>query len=166
MADYILGLREIVGHRCLLQVGASVIVEDDQGRVLLEKRTDNGCWGYAGGSVELDERVEDAARRELKEETGLIAGEMTLFGVFSGPETHYVYPNGDEVSNVDLVFLCRDYSGRIVCQPEEVSQIRFFSAADMPPLEQISPPIRPAMKMWRDGKMGAVSSDQCIHSNV
>ena len=62
---YIMDLRKIVGHRTLLQVGASVIVEDEQGRVLLQKRTDNHCWGYPGGSTELDERVEDAAAREL-----------------------------------------------------------------------------------------------------
>ena len=64
---YIMDLRKIVGHRTLLQVGASVIVEDEQGRVLLQKRTDNHCWGYPGGSTELDERVEDAAARELLE---------------------------------------------------------------------------------------------------
>ena len=152
MADYILDLRKTVGHRCLLQVGASVIVEDRQGRILLEKRTDNGLWGYPGGGTELDERVEDAAKRELLEETGLTANSMALFGVFSGPETHYVYPNGDEVSNVDVVFLCRNWTGTIRPQEEEVSEIRFFSAADMPPVEQLSPPIRPALLKWREGK--------------
>ncbi|MBO4926357.1 MAG: NUDIX domain-containing protein [Clostridia bacterium] len=152
MADYILDLRKTVGHRCLLQVGASVIVEDRQGRILLEKRTDNGLWGYPGGGTELDERVEDAAKRELLEETGLTANSMALFGVFSGPETHYVYPNGDEVSNVDVVFLCRNWTGTIRPQKEEVSEIRFFSAADMPPVEQLSPPIRPALLKWREGK--------------
>lgn len=152
VADYILDLRKTVGHRCLLQVGASVIVEDRQGRILLEKRTDNGLWGYPGGGTELDERVEDAAKRELLEETGLTANSMALFGVFSGPETHYVYPNGDEVSNVDVVFLCRNWTGTIRPQEEEVSEIRFFSAADMPPVEQLSPPIRPALLKWREGK--------------
>ncbi len=152
VADYILDLRKTVGHRCLLQVGASVIVEDRQGRILLERRTDNGLWGYPGGGTDLDERVEDAAKRELLEETGLTANSMTLFGVFSGPETHYVYPNGDEVSNVDVVFLCRNWTGTIRPQEEEVSEIRFFSAADMPPVEQLSPPIRPALLKWREGK--------------
>lgn len=58
MSEYILDLRKIVGHRPLLQVGASVLVENEQGQVLLQKRADNRMWGYAGGSVELDERVE------------------------------------------------------------------------------------------------------------
>ncbi len=45
MSDYIMDLRKIVGHRPLLQVGASVIVEDEEGRVLLQKRSGNHRWG-------------------------------------------------------------------------------------------------------------------------
>ena len=76
MSDYIMDLRKIVGHRPLLQVGASVIVEDEDNRILLQLRSDNHCWGYPGGSVELDEEVENAAKRELFEETGLIAHDL------------------------------------------------------------------------------------------
>ena len=57
MSDYIMDLRRIVGHRLLLSPGASVLVEDGEGRVLLEKRHDDGLWGYAGGAVEPDEVV-------------------------------------------------------------------------------------------------------------
>ena len=80
---------------------------------MVQKRADNHLWGYAGGSVELDEKVEDAAKRELFEETGLIANSLELFGVFSGKELHYIYPNGDEVSNIDVVYVCRDYCGEL-----------------------------------------------------
>ena len=150
MSDYIMDLRKIVGHRPLLQVGASVIVENEQGEVLLQKRTDNHCWGYAGGSVELDEVVEDAARRELFEETGLIALELELFGVFSGKDTHYVYPNGDEVSNVDIVYLCKHFEGSLKCQEKEVEDLRFFPADALP--ESLSPPIRIPLLKWAAGK--------------
>ena len=80
MSEYILDLRKTVGHRPLLQVGASVIVVDSEGRILLQKRRDNGLWGYAGGSVELDEEVEKAAMRELFEETGLVASRWVELG--------------------------------------------------------------------------------------
>ena len=150
MSDYIMDLRKIVGHRPLLQVGASVIVENEWGEVLLQKRADNHCWGYAGGSVELDEVVEDAARRELLEETGLIAREMELFGVFSGKDTHYVYPNGDEVSNVDIVYLCKNYGGTLKCQEEEVEELRFFPA-DALPGNLFSPNRKPLLK-WAASK--------------
>ncbi len=152
MSDYIMELRKLVGHRPLLQVGASVIAEDGEGRVLLQKRTDNHLWGYAGGSVELDEVVEDAAKRELFEETGLTARSLMLFGIFSGRETHYIYPNGDEVSNIDVVYICRDYEGEPVPQPEETEELRFFRADELPQVEKLSPPIIPALLKWAEEK--------------
>ena len=149
--SYIMDLRKIVGHRPLLQVGASVIVEDDRGRVLLQLRRDNHCWGYAGGSVDLDEAVEDAAKRELYEETGLQAKRLTLFGVYSGKEMHYVYPNGDEVSNVDIVFLCNDYTGTLRPQADEVEELFFFAPEELP--ENLSPPNRLPLADWAERKI-------------
>lgn len=151
MSDYTLELRKQVGHRPLLQVGASVIVEDAQGRVLLQRRTDNHCWGYLGGGVELDEQVEDAARREMEEESGLVAGEMTLYGVFSGKEYHYVYPNGDEVSNVDCVFHCKDFSGELRPQEDESEELCFFALSEIP--ENLSPPIAIPLRKWVSEKL-------------
>lgn len=153
MSEYIMDLRKIVGHRPLLQVGASVIVEDGQGRILLQKRSDNHCWGYAGGSVELDEVVEEAAKRELYEETGLIAERLELFGVFSGKDLHYVYPNGDEVSNVDIVYSCKEYTGTLKRQESEVEELRFFAVDQIP--KEISPPIRRALELWIESKKRA-----------
>lgn len=152
MSGYIMDLRKIVGHRTLLQVGASVIVEDEQGRVLLQKRTDNQCWGYPGGSTELDERVEDAAARELFEETGLVAERLELFGVFSGKELHYIYPNGDEVSNVDIVFICTAYSGVPRRDEDETEALGFFEPGKLP--ENLSPPIVIPLRTWEKKKLG------------
>ena len=112
---------------------------------LLQKRRDNGCWGYAGGAVEMGEKVEDAAKRELFEETGLIADELALLDAFSGPETNFTYPNGDAVFFVDVVYLCRRYHGTLAAQPDEVTELRFFPADALP--ENLSPPIaKPLLK--------------------
>ena len=146
MSNYIMDLRKIVGHRPLLQVGASVIVEDPQGRILLQLRSDNHCWGYPGGSVELDEVVEEAAKRELFEETGLVAKRLSLFGIFSGPQTHYMYPNGDEVSNVEIVYVCKDYSGELRCQDGEVDALSFFEKDRIP--DNLFSAIQPALKAY------------------
>ena len=146
MADCILDLRKVVGYRPLIQTGAGVIVVDAAGRVLLQRRSDNGCWDYAGGSMELGEEAEETARRELLEETGLTARRLELFGVFSGEDMHYVYPNGDEVYNVDIVYICRDHSGELTPQEGEVDGLRFFDADRLP--ENISPPSRRPLARW------------------
>ena len=147
MSSYIMDLRKIVGHRILMQCAASIICVNDKGEVLLGKRTDNHLWGYSGGSVELDEKVEDAAKRELFEEMGLIADEISLFYINSGPEAHYIYPNGDEVSNVEIIYLCRKYHGTLTRQESEMEEVRFFSPEEIH-LEMISPPIRQVMKLY------------------
>ena len=145
MTGYIAEMRKLVGHRTIIQCAASVICVDECGRILLGRRTDNRKWGYSGGSVEIDEVVEECARRELYEEMGLIAGRLDFFCVNSGPEAHYIYPNGDEVSNFEIVYLCRQWEGEPETQDGEMEQLRFF-APDEIVLSEISPPIRPVLE--------------------
>ena len=152
MTEYMKFLRAHIGHAPVLQVGASIILENEKGDVLLQLLRDNGCWGYHGGSVDAGEVVEQAASRELFEETGLICDELDLLGVFSGPELHYTYPNGDEVDNIDCVFICRKYHGNINLQEDEVVELRFFSIDDIP--ENLSPPNIPAMRAYMKKRKG------------
>ena len=134
-------MRKLVGHRTLIQCAASIICVDEQGRILLGKRSDNKMWGYSGGAVEIDERVEDCAKRELYEEMGLTAEELEFFYVNSGPEAHYIYPNGDEVSNFEIIYICRKWHGEPKSLDGEMEELRFFSCEEID-LTEISPPIR------------------------
>lgn len=147
MSNYIMDIRKYVGHRTIIQCGAGIICINDRGELLFGKRTDNHKWGYSGGSVEIDEKVEDCAKRELFEEMGLIADEIEFFCINSGPEAHYVYPNGDEVSNIEIVYLCRKYHGKLKKQDAEIEELRYFSI-DKIDLEEVSPAIRPVLKMY------------------
>ena len=147
MSNYVMELRRLVGHRPLIMPAASVILEDAQGRVLLQLRADNGLWCYHGGAVELDEGVEEAARRELREETGLEAESLELLGVYSGlPELHFCYPNGDEVAVIDHVYRCRAWCGALRPQAEEVRELRWFPWDGLP--EELMPSAKPALRDW------------------
>ena len=157
MTGYIAEMRKLVGHRTLIQCAASVICLDNQGRILLGRRKDNRMWGYSGGSVEIDEVVEDCARRELHEEMGLLAGELEFFCVNSGPEAHYIYPNGDEVSNFEIIYLCRQWQGEPRALDGEMLELRFFSHDEID-LSEISPPIRPVMAKLIDRYQQSIPS--------
>ena len=150
MTGYIAEMRKIVGHKTIIQCAASIICVDKDGRILLGKRSDNKKWGYSGGAVEIDEYVEDCAKRELFEEMGLVAEELEFFFVNSGPEAHYIYPNGDEVSNFEVIYLCRKWHGNPKSLDGEMLDLRFF-ACDEIDLSEISPPIRRVVEKYITG---------------
>ena len=129
---YIADLRKSVGHRTLIMPCACVIIEDGQGKILLQKRVDDGKWGYHGGAIEIDESAEEALRREVREELNLELDEIRLQGVYSGAEYHHVYPNGDETSCIDIVYVCGKYHGDMRLQPEEVAEVAWFDRESLP----------------------------------
>ncbi len=77
------------------------------------RRRDNGLWDLPGGRVEVGVATEDAARRELHEDTGMTAGPLRLLGVFSGPDTLHTYPDGNVVAWVSVLYLCREFAGGV-----------------------------------------------------
>lgn len=72
MSRYVKDIRAMIGHRPLLLAGSNVIILDERGDILLQQRL-NGHWGLPGGLLELGESLEETARREVLEETGLTA---------------------------------------------------------------------------------------------
>ncbi|MDP9764307.1 NUDIX domain-containing protein [Deinococcus enclensis] len=100
MSD-LLNLRAVWGTRPLLSVGVSVLLQDETGRVLLQRRGDDGRWGTPGGGLNPGEDFLTAAHRELFEETGLRCPDLRLLpldqGLVSGPDFYHRYPTGHEV---------------------------------------------------------------------
>lgn len=88
----------------------------------------------------MGKNVEDAAKRELFEETHLIANKLELYGVFSGPEQYHIYPDGNEAFIIDIVYLCDNFSGELHKQDEEVAELEWFDMNALP--EKLSPPIK------------------------
>lgn len=147
MKEYMKEMRKLVGTRPIIMCGSSVIIYNPAGEVLMLHRTDNDSWCFPGGAIELGEKVEQTAAREVFEETGLIVDNLNLFGVFSGEELYYKYPNGDEVFNVDIVYMSDSYKGERRLNDEGMD-IRFFKIDELP--KKISPPVRPIVEELRN----------------
>jgi 8-oxo-dGTP pyrophosphatase MutT (NUDIX family) len=132
MADYILDLRRKVGNMPLIVSCSASIVLNERNEILLIHRTDNNCWALPAGCIELGETVEEAARREVFEETGLVLGNVEFLGVYSGKEMHYTYPNGDEIYCIANVFKSNDFTGTIAADGIESEDVKFFDLKYIP----------------------------------
>ena len=126
---YIQEIRKYVGHSPIMVTAAMCIIYDKEKGILLEKRTDNGMWCVPGGALELGETLEEALRREVKEETSLEIFNPKLFDVKAG--VHMVYPNKDEVYYTDVVYEINEYEGEL--KPDEESRELVWTPIDKLP---------------------------------
>ncbi|WP_258904772.1 NUDIX hydrolase [Actinokineospora sp. UTMC 2448] len=92
-------------------VSVAGIVIDEDNRVLLIQRRDNGHWEPPGGVLELNETFEQGVRREIEEETGIRANVECLTGVYKNMTRGIIA----------LVFRCRVESGRKSSTAEAVN---------------------------------------------
>jgi ADP-ribose pyrophosphatase YjhB (NUDIX family) len=139
---YIQEIRALVGSRPIIMVGTGVLLLRGN-KVLLQRRKDNGLWGLPGGSLEPGESLEESARREVLEETGLEVAGLNLFGVYSGKEQFFVYPNGDQIYDVCVVYSTGEFHGEMAEEAREVLELRFFALDELP--EDLTPLDKPVL---------------------
>ena len=125
MGEYIKDIRAVIGNQTLVLAGAAVYVFNQDRQILMQHRTDNGLWSCPGGIIEIDEPVEVCAVREVAEETGLELAQVHLVGVASGPAMRYVYPNGDDTSNVCTIFAAQVPTGTLARADAESHELRW-----------------------------------------
>ncbi|MDE5908339.1 MAG: NUDIX domain-containing protein [Lachnospiraceae bacterium] len=130
--NYIAEMRKVVGHAPLMITGCGVIIENEKGEILLQKRRDNGAWALLGGSMEIGEKFIEAVKREVFEEAEIEIEELTLFGIYSGEDRIITYPNGDICCGTGIIFKTTAYSGEIQNNTEEALEHRFFDKTNLP----------------------------------
>jgi 8-oxo-dGTP pyrophosphatase MutT (NUDIX family) len=125
-------LRARIGPALLLQPGVAAIIFDTAGRVLLQRRSDNGEWGLPGGIMEPGEEPAQTLVREIREETALEVVPERIVGVYSGPDFVVRYPNGDEAAILSITFACRPVAGEARVNDDESLEIRYFALDALP----------------------------------
>lgn len=143
--DYIEYIRSMVGHEPVIMVTADVGILNLQGELLMQRRARDGTWGLIGGFMELGETVEEAARREVSEETGLTVGKLELLGVFSSAEL-LTFPNGDRIQLVTVGYVSDEVSGTPQLSAEGL-ELRYFALSTLP--ENLFAPNLPILEAVR-----------------
>lgn len=131
---YVKDLRAVIGAMPVNLVATTVVVLNDKGEVLLQKRSEPyGIWGLPGGQIELGECTESAGKREVFEETGLIIDDLHLIDVFSGNENcHIKLKNGDEYYAVLIAYYTQRYTGILKADGIETLECKFFNINNLP----------------------------------
>ena len=148
--NYVMEIRALIGKRPFIVIGTCLFVFRGA-QLLMERRSDNGLWGLPGGSMEPGETLEQCARRELLEETGIEAEELEFFHTFSGPELHHFYPNGDEAFIVTTAFVVRNFKGEPRAADEESFEMQFFDLDALP--ADLNPPTRAVLAKLLDSDL-------------
>lgn len=96
----------------------TAVVTDNEGRIALVHRKDNGLWALPGGGMELGESIEDCAVREVREETGLEVRVTGLVGVYTNPNHVIEYTDGEVRQQFSLCFTTELLGGTLAYDAE------------------------------------------------
>ncbi|MBM6867632.1 NUDIX hydrolase [Collinsella tanakaei] len=131
--EFIIRLREKIGHDPLWLIGVTGYIEDDRGRVLLGRRSDTGRWALVSGINEPGEQPAETIVREALEETGVAIEPDELVSVVADPRM-ITYANGDKVQYLELLFCCHAKAGAEAARvgDEESLEVGWFYRGELP----------------------------------
>ncbi|MCK7623960.1 NUDIX domain-containing protein [Streptomyces sp. RS10V-4] len=133
---------------------ASAVVVDETGRILLQRRRDNGMWALPGGVMHFGESLPDCAVRETREETGLDVEITGIVGTYSNPRHVFAYDDGEVRQEFSICFLARPVAGKLAVSGES-TDVRWFTPEETDGLPMV-PGIRKRVADWRSGAMPAI----------
>ena len=113
----------------------NVVVVNDDGEILMIRRTDNDNWAVPGGAIDLGESMSQAAVRETKEESGIDCEITGLVGIYSDPRHVLHYTSNDEVrQEFSIVLTARPTGGRPT-PSDESREVHWVKPADIESLQ-------------------------------
>ncbi|MER7861079.1 NUDIX domain-containing protein [Amycolatopsis japonica] len=96
-----------------IAVAVSVFIQDDEGRILMIRRTDNDLYSIPGGQLELGETLSQAAVREVREETGIECEVTGVIGLYSNPNHVIAYDDGEVRQEFSICFRAMPIGGSL-----------------------------------------------------
>ncbi len=128
--------------------GACVLVTDEYGHVLLQRRSDSGNWSLPGGVMELGETIAQTAVRELHEETGLDVELTGILGIYADPGHVIAYSDGEIRQEFVIAYIGRVTGGTLAVS-DESTNVRFVAPDEFDALP-IHESVRLRLSHWRD----------------
>jgi ADP-ribose pyrophosphatase YjhB (NUDIX family) len=127
---------------------ANVIVVNDDGQILLIRRTDNGNHALPGGGMDLGESITQAAVREVREETGIEVEITGLVGIYTNPRHLIEYTSDGEVrQEFSIVFTARPRGG-VPTTSDEAAEVLWVDPADVSAM-QMHPSMQQRIEHYR-----------------
>ena len=117
-----------------IAVAVSAFIQDNEGRILMIRRTDNNLYSIPGGEVEPGETLTQAAVREVKEETGIDVGITGLIGIYSNPDHVIAYDDGEVRQEFSICFRAENMGGRSRIS-DESSEVHWVQLNNLSHLE-------------------------------
>ena len=132
--EFIVELREKIGHDLLWLPGVTGLVVDDADRVLLVQRADNLRWTLVTGCLDPGEQPAVGIVREILEETGVTAEVERVLAVEATDRVQY--PNGDNTVWMDVAFVCRPTGGVAHVNDDESVDVRWCPIEELPDMPE------------------------------
>jgi ADP-ribose pyrophosphatase YjhB (NUDIX family) len=118
-----------------LVVAVTAVVVNDQGELLLQKRTDNELWGLPGGAMNIGESIGQAVVREVKEETNLDVEPTGIVGIYSDPGHIIAYADGEVRQEFSICFTARIVGGLAAVGDQESTEVCFVKPSELDGLQ-------------------------------
>lgn len=133
----------------LLTISCGVIIEKEN-KILLQRPAGETNWCLPGGLMKIGEKYEEAAKRNVLEQTALTIESMQLFGMQSGRDCFVTYKNGDKGFNLQVIFRSTEYSGKVRIKDAANREHRFYPKTNLP--KNLNPQQKAFIIDWRDNK--------------
>ena len=127
VAEWMAGVGERTAGYVTPKTAVGAVVGNDDGEILLVKRSDSGIWLYPTGWADVGYSPAEVAVKEVKEETGIDCEPMRLLTVIDGLRAGFT-----RIPLYSLVFFCRATGGELKPHPLETLDVGFFGRDELP----------------------------------